>query len=93
MMSESKVTKVTRNGNIDGLDATVTFEQAENSPPEQIHITLSKAKNNFYANAHYDIARKNFSVNANDFPFAKQAFTVIVEQIEGVMSEFEDTKK
>ena len=90
-MNESKVTKVTRKGLIDDLDVTVTFEQAENSPPEQIHVTLSKAKNNFYANAHYDIARKNFAVNANDFQFAKQAFEVIVGQIEGVMSEFENT--
>ena len=87
MLTEKQTKKITRSGEIKGVNVNVEFEVEGEKAPARIQINCQKGS--LYGIANYDIERKNFSFQATDLQFAKSVFENAVEQINGILKKYE----
>jgi hypothetical protein len=91
MLTETTTKKTTRNGQIDGVDVTVSFETEGNDIPKTIQVNINDSKKSVYGTFNYNTASRNFSSQLSNVSLPDcQAYEDIAKnQIREVLNEYD----
>ena len=90
MLTETTTKKTTRNGQIDGVDVTVSFETEGNDIPKTIQVNINDSKKGVYGTFIYNTASRNYSQQLSNVSFENcQAYEDIAkDQITTVLNQY-----
>jgi len=90
MWTENKAIKITRNGVIEDVNVTITFERYDEvTPPLFVQMNMASDKLKFHASVNYHVANKDMSFHVSDFQFAQTVFDIAAGIVEELVREFD----
>ena len=90
MWTENKAIKVTRNGVVEDVSVTMTFERPDElTPPIFVQMNMASDKLKFHASVNFSVANKDISFHVSDIQFTQTVIDIAKDVVDGVLSEFQ----
>ena len=91
MWTENKAIKVTRNGVVEDVNVTMTFEKPDElTPPFYVQMNMASDKLKFHASVNFNVANKDISFHVSDIQFIQTVIDITKDIVDSVSSEFQN---